>query len=170
MRKLVGTGPKESGNGSFSKGFVMHPPFSVSRMSPFCRSVGPVLFLPDRHQLLEAIDGVPASLERFSPMRAAHRDRDADLAYPEPTQPMFEDDFANRPTATCFGFDLGHLLFGHAGIGLIVERHGDLIAGQIAYRAEEDDHRPAVAAPHLFGHGVVVDRIAPEVNHGSFYS
>src|SRR5438876_8815615 len=105
----------------------MHSSFSDAGMDPFGRSIGPVLFFPDRHELLEAVDGIPARLERCRTMRTAHRDRDADLADLEPTQPMLEHDFAYRPAPARFGFDLGHLLFGHSGIRLVVESHRDLI-------------------------------------------
>src|SRR5438034_1265058 len=44
-------------------------------MYPLVRPVRPVLLLPDRHQLLEPIDGVPACLEGLRAMGTAHRHR-----------------------------------------------------------------------------------------------
>ena len=66
-------------------------------MNPFRRAVGPVFFLPDRHQFLEPVDGVAARLERLGAVRTADRDRDADLADFQMAQAMHQHDLADRP-------------------------------------------------------------------------
>src|SRR5438093_213689 len=46
---------------------------SDSRMHPLGAAVGPVFFLPDRHQFFKAINGVTAGLERLGTVRTTHR-------------------------------------------------------------------------------------------------
>ena len=84
-------------------------------------AVGPVLLLPDRHQFLEPVDRVAAGLERLGAVRAAHGHGHADLADVQLAQAMDQDDVADRPAAARVGLDLGQLLLGHAGVGLVVE-------------------------------------------------
>src|SRR5262245_40050037 len=61
------------------------------RMHPFGLAALPVLFLPDRHQFLEPVDGMAARIERLGAMWAAHGVDHADVADFQVPQPMFHD-------------------------------------------------------------------------------
>src|SRR4051794_22400996 len=76
---------------------------SSGGMDPFGPPVGPVLFLPHRHDDLEPIDGVTAGLESLAAVRAGDGDGDADLADLEVPQPMHQGDFADRPALARLG-------------------------------------------------------------------
>ena len=71
----------------------------TSRMHPFRAAVGPVLSLPNRHELLQAIDGVPAGVKGFIAVRATDGDGDADLAQAHVSEAMHHHHIADGPTA-----------------------------------------------------------------------
>src|SRR5687768_16580184 len=95
MRRLLCTRPKVSRSwlvtGSLASGA------SASGVHPLGAAVGPVLFLPDRHDFLEAVDGVAARLERFGPVRTADGDRHAHLSDLQMTEPMDQGHLADGP-------------------------------------------------------------------------
>ena len=66
-------------------------------MDPFGRAVGPVLFLPDGYEFLQAVDGVAARLECFAAMRATYGHGNADFADLQTAQSMNHGDVADRP-------------------------------------------------------------------------
>ncbi len=57
-------------------------------MHPLCRSIGPVLLLPDWHHFLERVDQPLAGLERRLPMRRADCDRHAGFSQIDSPQPI----------------------------------------------------------------------------------
>jgi len=81
-------------------------------------------------------------------------------------EPMFQDDFADRPALPNVRFDLRHLLLGHRGIGFVVEGNGDAVARQVAHGAEKHHQRPTIAAADLFGEGMKVNSVTGEPDHG----
>src|SRR5262245_36807581 len=70
---------------------------AISRMHPLRLSIRPIFLFPDRHQLLEPIDGVPARFKRLMTMRTTHGHGDADLSHCQMSQPMYERDLTNGP-------------------------------------------------------------------------
>src|SRR5262245_52772926 len=77
-------------------------------VDPVGAAVGPVLLLPDRHQLPEPVDGVAAGLQG-GPVRAADRHRHAHLADPQPAQAVDRRPRADRPAAARARLDLRRL-------------------------------------------------------------
>ena len=73
-----------------------------SRMDPLLRPVGPDFLLPDRNDLLEGVDQPAAGLEGLVAMRAAHGDRDTDLAQVEVADAMHHHQFDDRPAPASF--------------------------------------------------------------------
>src|SRR5581483_4669580 len=70
---------------------------AATGVNPFGAAVGPILFLPDRHQFLEPVNRVPARLERLAAVRTTYRHRDTHFADIEMAQPMDHYDLADRP-------------------------------------------------------------------------
>src|SRR5262245_29699110 len=161
MRRLLCTRPKVSIKGVLGWLNVI----SCSGMDPLRGPIRPMLLLPDRHELLEPIDGMAAGVERLMPMRATDGHRDADVADFQVAQTMLEDDLADGPARARVLFDLVHLLDRHLGIGVIVEGQGRALACQIAHRAEKRDDGTAMIAAHLLGQASVVDRFTDQPDH-----
>src|SRR5438874_6232872 len=78
-------------------------------MHPFRFAARPVFLLPDRHDLLQPINGMAAGLKGLGTMRATDDDRNADFAHFQMTQPMDHDHVADRPTLPRVLLDLRHL-------------------------------------------------------------
>src|SRR3954451_7604697 len=106
MRRLLWTRPK------VSMSWLVMVSESRPRVDPFGGAVGPVLFLPDRHQFLEPVDGVAARLERLRPVRTADRHGHADLAHVHVPQAVDQGHLADGPALAGLALDLGHLLLG----------------------------------------------------------
>src|SRR5262249_35639830 len=117
-----------------------------SRMHPLAAAVGPVLFLPDRHDFLEPVDGITAGLESLGPMRTTDSPGTAHFAHSQVSETVYHHHITHGPTATGFTLDLGHFLLGHAGIRLVVQGSGHPSVGQVADRTEKD-HPPAAVGP-----------------------
>src|SRR5687768_10983669 len=95
MSDEVKPGPAPvTGRGSFAErrssdsSLITHHSSLNGRVLPLGPPVGEVLPLPDRHLLLERVDGEPAGGEGVGPVRRADGHRDADLAYPELAEPV----------------------------------------------------------------------------------
>src|SRR5579862_308861 len=137
-------------------------------MYPLRRPVRPILFLPNRHQLLEPIDGMAASIKRLSAMRATDRHGDTNLANVQMAEAVHHHDLTHRPALTCFTFDFDHFLFSHAGIGLVIQGNGGPVRGEVADGAQECNDRTATLAANLLSKCSVVDHIAGELDHESY--
>src|SRR6266851_10127572 len=85
------------------------------------RAVAPDLFLPDRNDLLEPIDGILARRECLAPMRRGDGDGHRGLADLEHARAMDDRHLGYRPAGFHLIADLGHYLFGHLGVSLIFE-------------------------------------------------
>src|SRR5262245_50570555 len=90
-------------------------------MDPLLAPVLPVLLFPDGYELLERVDEPAAGLEGLLAMGAAHRYDDADLTQFELSDPVDQGQLDDRPAPARFRLELGQLLEGHLGIGLIGE-------------------------------------------------
>src|SRR5215210_1924171 len=113
------------------------PPFSsrCARAAPLCAgpclasraSADPFLtalvhlLLPERHRLLERVDGVLARRERVVAVRRGDRDRDARLADAERADAMVDRDRAELVALLQVARDLRHHVLGHLGVGLVLE-------------------------------------------------
>ena len=89
------------------------------------RAVAPHFLLPDRHDLLQAIDRVARGLERFAAMRGGHGDHHRRLSDVQHTRAVDDRHAADRPTALHLVANLRHDLLGHLRIGLVLQM-GDL--------------------------------------------
>src|SRR5918911_4928318 len=84
------------------------------------RAVAPDLLFPDRHDLLEAIDGVLAGGEGFGAVRRGDGDHHRRLADLQDAGAVDDGDAADLPAGLDFVADLGHDLLGHFGVGLVL--------------------------------------------------
>src|SRR6266850_7798374 len=81
-----------------------------------------VLLLPDRHRLLQRVDGEAARVEGHRAMGRGHRDHHARLADLEAADAVQEGDPRDRgPAAPDGRADLAHLGQRHGAVGLVVE-------------------------------------------------
>src|SRR5438067_1035947 len=87
-----------------------------SGMYPFRTAVRPVFLLPDRHEILEPIDGIMTRLKSLGPMRTTDSHGDAYRADLQVAEPMDHGHFTYRPAGPGLALDLGHLLLGHPGV------------------------------------------------------
>ncbi len=78
-----------------------------SRMGPFFRSVCPAFLFPDRDNFLERVNQPAARFKGIVPMRAAHRDDNADFAKLEVPEPMNNRQLDDRPAAAGLFLELG---------------------------------------------------------------
>ena len=103
MRRLLWTRPNVSISGFMAVPSRVKHPAIASVVLTFpgwthsVAAVGPVLFLPDRHEFLEPVDGVAARLERLGAVRTADGHGDADLADVEAAEAMDQHHLADRP-------------------------------------------------------------------------
>src|SRR5437867_10717261 len=81
----------------------------------------PDFFLPDRNDLLEAVDGVVAGGESLSSMLRGNRYRHRRLTQLDPSHPVPDCEAVRVPPMTDLVCDLAHLSDRHLRIGLIFE-------------------------------------------------
>src|SRR5216684_6703196 len=110
----------------------------LSRLQPYPDlAVLEVLLLPDRHRLLQGVDGEAAGLESLGAMGRRHRDHDARLADLQAADAVHERDPRDGgPAAPDGRADLAHLGESHGTVGLVLEELHPAPAGLIA-RSEE---------------------------------
>src|SRR5271157_5322271 len=123
-----------------------------------------VFLLPDRHDLLYAVDRETARVEGVAAMRRRDRDRDRALADLDPPDAMAYRD-ARYPEAACRLFrDLAHLAERHLLVGLVLQMNHTPARILATGRADEGDH-PARGG---IGDGrlecVDVERLASDTN------
>ena len=96
------------------------------------------LLLPQRHGLLEPVDGVLAGRERVAAVRRRHGDHDRRLSDPNAADAVGDGHPAEVVRALEVGGQVGHDLLGHALVGLVLEVEHRPAAGLDARRADED--------------------------------
>src|SRR6266853_5217745 len=97
------------------------------------------LLLPDRHRLLQGIDGEATGLEGFAAVRRGDRDHHARLPDLEAADAMDEGDaIDDRPAAADGRRDLPHLGERHRPVGLVLEELDPSAAGLVAYHPREE--------------------------------
>src|SRR4051794_34595669 len=87
---------------------IPHSAFRVG-VDPLGAAVGPVLLLPDGHDLLQPVDGMAAGLEGLGPVRAADRHGHATSPAPRPPGPGAKPHPPARPARPGFLPDPPHL-------------------------------------------------------------
>src|SRR5260370_40192795 len=111
-----------------------------------------VLLLPDRHRLLQGIDGEAAGLEGFATVRRGDRDHHARLPDLEAADAMDEGDAVDdRPAAADGRRDLPHLGERHRPVGLVLEELDPSAAGLVAYHPRGDRRRGRARWLHRLG-------------------
>src|SRR6266850_6932534 len=81
-----------------------------------------VLLLPDRHRLLQRVDGEAARLEGLGAMGRGHRDHHARLTDLQAADAVHEGDACDRgPAAPDGRADLAHLGQRHGAVGHVLE-------------------------------------------------
>src|SRR6185312_11225922 len=113
--------------------------------------------LPDRHALLDLLDGVSAGVERGTAMRMRCCDHDADLADGEIADAMDRHDSDARCDCDRLPHDRLHLPLRHPRVRGIFEPRDGARIGAVANGAEERRHRAGVGIPDLVGDGRHVD-------------
>src|SRR5439155_1469126 len=147
IRRLLCTRPKVSISWLLTR-------FSfLFAMDPFGAAVSPVFPFPDRHEFLEAFNGEAASLKGFRPMRATDRHSDTHFPDLQVTESMHHGHFTDRPALTGLLFNFRKLLFGHAGVGFVIEGDGLPAVGQVAHGSQKRDQRSASWPPNHFREG-----------------
>src|SRR5882724_3569397 len=89
-------------------------------LDPFL-AVVPDLFLPDRDDLLNAVDGVVTRVKRFSAVAGRDRDEEARLADLEAPGAVHDSNAGDCEPGTDLVGDLLHLLNRHLRVGVVFE-------------------------------------------------
>src|SRR6185312_10802331 len=116
-----------------------------------------MLAFPDRHALLDLLDGVSARVERRAAMRMRCCDHDAHLADGKIADTMDRYDSDTRCDRDRLAHDRLHLPLRHPRVRGIFEPRDRARIGAVANRAEERRDSPGVGIPDLFGDGRHVD-------------
>src|SRR6185295_13330268 len=111
-----------------------------------------MLLLPDRHRLLERVDGEAARLEGLRAMGRGHRDHHARLADLQPADAVDEGDSRDRGPAAADGrADLAHLGQRHGAMGLVLEELHPASPGLVPHHAREQGERARPRVLHRAG-------------------
>ena len=128
-------------------------------------AVGPDLFLPDRHDALEADDSVLAALEGLVAVRRRHADGNRRLAHRKSAGAVANGHVRQPPALADLGGDLLHLPHGHLGVGLVLQVAHLAVARRAAHRAEEGHHPAALGRAHGVGHRLGGERLVGDLEH-----
>ena len=126
-------------------------------MHPLRTSVGPVFFLPDRDDFLNAIHHPLPRLESILPMGRADRDSHRDVSQLQMPHPMHDGRLNDRPAGLCLIQQLVDLLDGHLRIRLVVERLRSLPRSQLTHGPQKQHHSSRLMRPDLLDHSSVID-------------
>ncbi len=121
-----------------SSWFFVLGPASFVRLYPFGRAVGPILFLPDGHDLFERVDQPLASLERLAAMGGADGDGDGGFAQFQTSDAVHGVLSASVQNVFWGGIGGRGGLPGSAGPGM--SRRADFAAG-VSLRADSEGRR-----------------------------
>src|SRR5262249_16486879 len=132
---------------------------------PLLGPVGPVLLLPDRHDVLECIDEPAAGFECLVAVGTTDCDHDTDIPQVEMADSVNHGRLDYGPAAPGLSFEFGQLLSGHLGVGLVVEGQSTSIARQLADRTEERTYGARTIRAYPFRERCMVDRAVGDLDH-----
>src|SRR5262249_36997022 len=111
-----------------------------------------VLFLPDRHRLLQGVDGEFAGVERLASMSGRHSDEHTRFPDRQPARPVLHGHPPNAgPARANDGGDFAHLDLGHGRVGFVFEELDAAAAGLVAHDAREDHDAAGARVVHESG-------------------
>lgn len=122
----------------------------------------PDFFLPDRDGLLEGVDGEPAGLEGFTPVRCRRGNGDADISDLEGAEPMGDGD-PHTPPFDSLRRDAGHLRARQGLVRFVLEMI-DLPAPRVVANDAQKQHETSGARmPHGLQEGLEPNRFADQI-------
>src|ERR1700730_7970266 len=111
-----------------------------------------VLLLPDRHRLLQGIDGEAAGLEGLAAVGRGHRDHHARLPDLEAADAMHEGDAVDDGPAAANGRrDLPQRGERHRRVGLVLEELDPPTPGLVAHHSREEREGARARVLHRLG-------------------
>src|SRR5690349_12288630 len=115
------------------------------------RSIGEMLFLPDRDFALEPVNALERRIEGRFPVRRRRYHRDTRFSDFEPPQPVYHADSADRELSGNFTPDLLHVCARHFLIAFVFQIHGGPALAVVAYYALKYDYRAVFGTLQGFG-------------------
>jgi hypothetical protein len=120
---------------------------------------------PDWNAGLYGLDSGPTGRERLGPVWGGRGDGDGDLADPEGSNPMAENDLRLRVSPGEILGNAGHFAFGHGAIRLVLEVVHAAAFVVVPHDAHEQRQSPVPVPPHGVEKGARVERAVREEGH-----
>ena len=118
-----------------------------------------VLFLPDRYDLLDPLNRIPARLERGVTVRRCDANDDARLSNGQRADTVDDGDVVDSPTLPNLVTDLRHVKLGGGCICLIFEMRHRSIAGMVSHGPDERGDGPGARVSNQGLRGPGVERL-----------